>query len=77
MAGKNDFFDSLMAEVGLLPELDPGRPEACRDFIGDFVGIHVNTLDDASVDELMSGPLGFVDGRHDNWGAPPADTRHL
>lgn len=44
---------------------------------GDFVGIHVNTLDDASVDELMSGPLGFVDGRHDNWGAPPADTRHL
>lgn len=44
---------------------------------GDFVGIHVNTLDDASVDELMSGPLQFSNGRDDDWLNPPADTRHL
>lgn len=44
---------------------------------GDFVGIHVNTLDDASVDELMSGPLRYANGRDDDWMSPPADTRHL
>ncbi len=44
---------------------------------GDFLSVQVNTLDDASVDELMSGPLRYADGRNDNWMQPPAETRHL
>jgi hypothetical protein len=44
---------------------------------GDFVSIHVNTLNDASNDELLSGPIRLCDGRNDNWLNPPADTRTL
>lgn len=44
---------------------------------GAFVTIMVSTLDDATVDDLMSGPVKFLDGRHDNWWNPPAETRHL
>lgn len=44
---------------------------------GDFLSVQVNTLDDASVDELMSGPVRHSDGRNDNWMNPPADIRHL
>lgn len=44
---------------------------------GDFVSVHVNTLDDASIDELVSGQVLHMDGRHDNWMNPPADTRAM
>ena len=44
---------------------------------GPFVSIQVATLDDASVEELMAGPVTYMDGRHDNWFNPPAETRHL
>ncbi|HWU70199.1 MAG TPA: GFA family protein [Pseudoxanthomonas sp.] len=44
---------------------------------GDYLAIHVNTLDDASIDELLSGEVRYMDGRHDNWMNPPADIRAL
>jgi hypothetical protein len=44
---------------------------------GAFVTIMVSTLDDASVDELLSGPIQYADGLHDNWWNAPQETRHL
>jgi hypothetical protein len=43
---------------------------------GARVGVQVATLDDASPDELVSGPVRYFDGRHDD-SNPPAETRHL
>lgn len=44
---------------------------------GDYVAIHVSSLDDASIDEIMSGSVRFSDGRNNNWMNPPADVRNL
>ena len=44
---------------------------------GRFYAIKVSCLDNASVDELLSGPIQYLDGRHDNFKAAPAETRHL
>jgi hypothetical protein len=44
---------------------------------GAFVSVQINTLDDASIDELVSGPVSHADGRHDNWMNPPADIRAM
>lgn len=39
--------------------------------------VNVNCLDDVDIDELVSAPINYVDGRNDNWQSPPAETRHL
>ncbi|PJC99761.1 aldehyde-activating protein [Janthinobacterium sp. BJB1] len=52
-----------------------GRGDSTRS--GPFVGIGVNCLDDASTAELAAAPVRYVDGRHDEWAAPPSQTRHL
>lgn len=44
---------------------------------GAFLSIQLNTLDDASIEELVSGPMHYADGRHDNWMSAPADTRAM
>lgn len=44
---------------------------------GPFVGIFLASLDDASIDELMSGRINYSDGRNNNWQNSPADTRNL
>jgi hypothetical protein len=33
-------------------------------------------VDDAGPEKLVSGPVHYFDGRHDNWN-PPAEPRHL
>jgi hypothetical protein len=42
-----------------------------------FYAIHVACLDDVEIDELINAPITYVDGRHDNWQTPPAETRYL
>ena len=44
---------------------------------GAFVQIFVATLDDASSDDLMNGPIRYSDGLNNNWTNPPSDIRHL
>lgn len=44
---------------------------------GDYVVIHLNVLDDLSPEELLSAPVTYIDGRHDNWWQAPAEIRHL
>jgi hypothetical protein len=44
---------------------------------GDYVAIQLATLDDVDVQELISAPVRYADGRHDNWADSPAETRHL
>ncbi|WP_435104440.1 GFA family protein [Arhodomonas sp. AD133] len=39
--------------------------------------INLACLDDVDAAELASAPVSYVDGRHDNWTSPPAETRHL
>lgn len=40
-------------------------------------GIRVLTLDDIDIGELVSAPVTFTNGRDDDWGHPPGETRHL
>jgi hypothetical protein len=44
---------------------------------GKFYAIHVTCLDDVKVDELVSAPVTYVDGIHDNWQSAPTEVRHL
>ncbi|WP_158818537.1 GFA family protein [Methylocapsa sp. S129] len=44
---------------------------------GDFYGVNLSCLDDADPAELASAPVRYSDGRHNNWGATPEETRHL
>ena len=42
-----------------------------------FVSVHLAALDDLPVEELVTAPVSYMDGLHDNWGSPPAEIRHL
>ncbi|HZU82090.1 MAG TPA: GFA family protein [Polyangiaceae bacterium] len=44
---------------------------------GAFVSVFVNTLDDATAEELADAPVRYSDGLHDNWMNPPKDVRIL
>jgi hypothetical protein len=42
-----------------------------------FYAIYVTCLDNVDIDELVSAPITYIDGRHDNWQSPPTETRYL
>jgi hypothetical protein len=44
---------------------------------GTFYAVNVACLDEGGAEELAQAPVAYEDGRHNNWGAPPAETRHL
>lgn len=44
---------------------------------GDYVAVQLLALDNADPDELAQAPVRFADGRNNNWGVPPQETRHL
>jgi hypothetical protein len=44
---------------------------------GAFYAVNLAALDDADPVELANAPVQYVDGRHDNWQSPPAETRYL
>ncbi len=44
---------------------------------GAFYAVNLAALDDVDPTELANAPVMYVDGRHDNWQSPPAETRHL
>jgi hypothetical protein len=41
------------------------------------VSVHLAALNDLPVDDLVAAPVTFMDGLHDDWGNPPAETRQL
>ena len=51
-----------------------GRIEALG---GEYVSVHLAALDDLPVADLVAAPLHYMDGLHDDWQHPPAETRHL
>ena len=42
-----------------------------------YVSVHLSTLNDLPVAELVAAPIHYMDGLHDNWWNPPTETRHL
>jgi len=47
------------------------------DDFGDFYGVSIACLDDATTAELVQAPVRYEDGRNDNWGSLLTETRHL
>jgi hypothetical protein len=54
-----------------------GWVEAAEWNDGAYVSINVAALDDLTPAELLSAPVQYRDGLHDNWWNTPAETRHL
>jgi hypothetical protein len=44
---------------------------------GDYVAIQLASLDDVDPKELIDAPIRYGDGRHNDWGKVPQETRHL
>src|SRR5215470_14488295 len=44
---------------------------------GDYVSVRLSTLDNASDKELAEAPVQYFNGRDNNWGTPPDESRHL
>jgi hypothetical protein len=44
---------------------------------GKFYAVNIACLDNATDEERATAPVHFADGRHDDWGTTPAETRYL
>jgi hypothetical protein len=44
---------------------------------GAFYSVNIACLDEVEDSELAGAPVHYMDGRNNNWYAPPAETRHL
>jgi hypothetical protein len=44
---------------------------------GEFVSINLGALDNVSDTELANAPVRFNNGRDNDWGNPPSETRYL
>ena len=44
---------------------------------GEFVGVFLASLDDATPQELAATPVRYADGLNNNWQNPPAETGYL
>ena len=44
---------------------------------GEYYTLNVACLDEVDVNELVSAPVTYFDGRNNNWWSAPAETRHL
>jgi hypothetical protein len=44
---------------------------------GDYVAIQLASLDAVDPKELIAAPIRYGDGRNNNWGKVPEETRHL
>jgi hypothetical protein len=44
---------------------------------GTIYAVQVQLLDDLDAEELAGAPIHYLDGRHDHFDRPPADTRLL
>ena len=44
---------------------------------GDYVSVQVMSLDNASPEELIEGPVRYANGRDNAWWTTPDETRHL
>jgi hypothetical protein len=44
---------------------------------GDYVSVQLASLDNVDLQELIAAPVRYADGRNNNWGAVPDETRHL
>ncbi|AFL52671.1 hypothetical protein ABIE78_001448 [Sinorhizobium fredii] len=42
-----------------------------------YYNINVACLDAVDINELIAAPVTYYDGLNDNWGARPAEVRHL
>jgi hypothetical protein len=45
--------------------------------LGVFYAVNLACLEDLAVEDLLSAPLEYQDGKHDLWGEPPSEFRHL
>jgi hypothetical protein len=44
---------------------------------GAYYSVNIACLDDVDPKELAEAPVRYMDGRHNNWWEPPAETRYL
>lgn len=44
---------------------------------GKYYTVNVACLEGVDIDELVSAPTRYADGRNNNWQSAPAEVRHL
>ena len=44
---------------------------------GDYVAVQLASLDNMDPQDLLSAPIRFGDGRSNDWGTVPKETKHL